>query len=89
MELEFHQIAMKYDGLRIEMPGFQTRLVASLRRKRRLAIAGFVAGGHAALDAIEAADHDVLGADVTPRPHRLGVRLVESLVQAPMGTADR
>jgi squalene synthase HpnC len=66
-----------------------TRLVASLRRKRRLAIAGFVAGGHAALDAIEAADHDVLGADVTPRPHRLGVRLVESLVKAPMGTADR
>lgn len=66
-----------------------TRLVASLRRKRRLAIAGFVAGGHAALDAIEAADHDVLGADVTPRPHRLGARLVESLVKAPMGTADR
>lgn len=66
-----------------------TRLVASLRRKRRLAIAGFVAGGHAALDAIEAADHDVLGADVTPRPHRVGARLVEALVKAPMGTADR
>lgn len=65
------------------------RLVASLRRKRRLAVAGFIAGGHAALDAIEAADFDVLGADVSPRPHRLGVRLVEALVRAPLGTADR
>lgn len=66
-----------------------TRLVASLRRKRRLAVAGFVAGGHAALDAIEAADHDVLGADVSPRPNRVALRLVETLVRAPMGTADR
>lgn len=30
MELEFHQIAMRYEGLRISMPGFQARLTASL-----------------------------------------------------------
>lgn len=30
MELEFHQMAMKYEGLRILMPGCQARLMASL-----------------------------------------------------------
>lgn len=36
-------------------------LVGSLRGNARLAVSGFTAGGHAALDAIEAADGDVLG----------------------------
>ena len=36
-------------------------LVASLRGSARLAVAGFVAGGLANLDAVEAADFDVLG----------------------------
>jgi len=43
-------------------------LVASLRGPGRLAVSGFLAGGFAALDAIEAADGDVLGA--APRPAR-------------------
>ena len=30
MELEFHQMSMKYEGLRISMPGFESRLTASL-----------------------------------------------------------
>jgi squalene synthase HpnC len=41
-------------------------LVGTLRGFARLAVAGYVAGGRAALAAIAAADHDVLGA--TPRP---------------------
>ena len=36
-------------------------LVASLHRSARLAVAGFVAGGLAGLDALEGADFDVLG----------------------------
>ena len=43
-------------------------LVGTLRGPARLAVSGFVAGGHAALDAIEAANGDVLR--VTPRPTR-------------------
>jgi squalene synthase HpnC len=41
-------------------------LVGTLRGFARMAVAGYVAGGRAALAAIAAADHDVLGA--TPRP---------------------
>jgi ParB family chromosome partitioning protein len=36
VELEFHQIAMKYEGLRISMPGFQARLMASLAEEGQL-----------------------------------------------------
>jgi squalene synthase HpnC len=35
-------------------------LIGELRGRARIALAGFVAGGHAALDAIERADYDVL-----------------------------
>jgi squalene synthase HpnC len=42
------------------------RLVASMRGRARLAVAGFVAGGVAALDALEAAGYEVLAA--APRP---------------------
>jgi phytoene/squalene synthetase len=43
-------------------------LAGSLRGTARLAIAGFVAGGHAALDGIAAQDFDVLAR--TPRVRR-------------------
>ncbi len=46
-------------------------LVGQLKGQQRLAIAGFVAGGHAALDAIEAADGEVLSALRKPRKSRL------------------
>lgn len=43
-------------------------LVGTLHGRARLAIAGFVSGGHAALDAIEKAGYDVLGHSPGPRP---------------------
>jgi squalene synthase HpnC len=43
-------------------------LTASLRGRARLAVSGYVAGGRAALDALAAADYDVLG--LRPRPSR-------------------
>ena len=36
MELEFHQMAMRYEGLRVSMPGFQARLMASLAEEGQL-----------------------------------------------------
>jgi len=36
MELEFHQIAMKYEELRISMPGLQARLMASMAAEGQL-----------------------------------------------------
>jgi ParB/RepB/Spo0J family partition protein len=36
MELEFHQMAMKYEGLRISMPGLQARLTVSLAAEGQL-----------------------------------------------------
>lgn len=52
--------------LRAGMP-----LIDSLRGRERLAVAGFAAGGRAALSAIAAADHDVLGR--RPRPGKAGL----------------
>jgi squalene synthase HpnC len=46
-------------------------LIDSLRGRERLAVAGFAAGGRAALAAIAAADHDVLGR--RPRPGKAGL----------------
>lgn len=46
-------------------------LVAALRGSARLAVAGFAAGGHAALDSIARADFDVTSA--LRRPRRTGV----------------
>ena len=42
-------------------------LVGTLRGTARLAVAGYVAGGRAALAAIKAADYDVLDRDAAPR----------------------
>ncbi|HTA36276.1 MAG TPA: squalene synthase HpnC [Solirubrobacteraceae bacterium] len=51
-------------------------LIDELRGRERLAIAGFVAGGHAALDAIERARYDVLaGAPTASKPRRLAALL--------------
>ncbi len=46
-------------------------LIDSLRGRERLAVAGFAAGGRAALAAIAAVDHDVLGH--RPRPGKAGL----------------
>jgi len=53
-------------------------LVGTLRGAARLAVAGYLAGGRAALAAIRAQDYDVLKG--TPRPHK--PRLAAELVQA-------
>lgn len=57
-------------------------LAATLRGRPRIAVAGFVAGGRSALDAIAAADHDVLAS--SPRPSRR--RRVAALLRAVAGT---
>ena len=36
MELEYHQMAMTYAGLRISMPGSEARLLASLAEQGQL-----------------------------------------------------
>ncbi len=46
----------------------------------RLAVAGFVAGGEAALDSVEAAGHDVLGRDCRPRRGRVAWHMGRLLV---------
>jgi squalene synthase HpnC len=51
-------------------------LVGTLRGRARIAVAGYVAGGRAALDAIEAAGYDVLpGAPKPAKPHRVALTL--------------
>jgi squalene synthase HpnC len=55
-------------------------LVRSLQGRHRLAVAGFVAGGHAALDAIAGADFDVLAATRRPTPFGFGRRVVRLAV---------
>jgi phytoene/squalene synthetase len=54
------------------------RLIGSLRGPARAAVAGYVAGGRAALAAIEAAEYDVMA--VTPRPGK--ARTVAELARA-------
>lgn len=54
-------------------------LVRTLRGRARLAIAGFVAGGRAAADAIERSGFDVLGGAPRPRRRDLLRRLVTAL----------
>jgi squalene synthase HpnC len=57
-------------------------LAASLPGRPRVAVSGFAAGGHAALDAIVDAGYDVLGVHCRPRRRRLATRLLSSLVAA-------
>jgi squalene synthase HpnC len=58
-----------------------TPLVDSLGGRSRLAVAGFVAGGQAALDAIANADFDVLSATRKPTPLGFGRRLAAFAVR--------
>ncbi|HVC15511.1 MAG TPA: squalene synthase HpnC [Acidimicrobiales bacterium] len=60
-------------------------LAERLSLRPRIAVAGFAAGGMAALDAIEAADFDVLAHRCRPRPQRLAARLALVLL-APLGS---
>ncbi len=60
-------------------------LAASLPFSARVAVASFAAGGLAALDAIEAADFDVLAHRCRPRPGRFAARLALVLA-APVST---
>ncbi|HLW45176.1 MAG TPA: squalene synthase HpnC [Acidimicrobiales bacterium] len=59
-------------------------LAASLPLRPRVAVAAFAAGGMAALDAIEAADFDVLANTCRPRPLRVAARLALVLLE-PVG----
>jgi squalene synthase HpnC len=51
-------------------------LIGTLHGAARLAVAGYVAGGRAALAAIAAADHDVLRATPLPGKRRLAAELI-------------
>jgi squalene synthase HpnC len=53
-------------------------LVGTLHGWARLAVAGYVAGGRAALAAIEAQQYDVLKATARPRKRRLAAELVKT-----------
>lgn len=58
----------------------QGRLLArDLPWSPRIAVAGFVGGGEAALDAIQHAGYDVLGTRCRPRPLGVGTRLAGTL----------
>jgi squalene synthase HpnC len=56
-------------------------LVGQLRGAARLAVAGYIAGGRAALAAMAAADYDVLTATPRPAKSRTARELVKSLVR--------
>ncbi len=51
-------------------------LIGTLRGAARLAVAGYVAGGRAALAALTAADHDVLRGAPLPRRQRMAAELI-------------
>jgi squalene synthase HpnC len=57
-------------------------LVGTLRGTARVAVAGYVAGGRAALAAIAAADHDVLSATPRPGKARTVAELMTTYVRA-------
>jgi squalene synthase HpnC len=56
-------------------------LIGTLRGAARVAVAGYVAGGRAALAAISAADHDVLSATHHPAKPRLLAELARAYVR--------
>ena len=56
-------------------------LVSALRGPGRLAVAGFLAGGRAAVRAVRAAEYDVLGVDCSPSKRGLLVDLLRSTVR--------
>jgi squalene synthase HpnC len=56
-------------------------LVGTLHGRARLAVAGYVGGGRAAFDAIEAADYDVLAGAPKAGKARRGVRTLSTLLR--------
>jgi squalene synthase HpnC len=56
-------------------------LIGSLHRAAKVAVAGYVAGGRAALAAIEAADYDVLAATRHPNKRRLLAELAKAYLR--------
>ncbi len=56
-------------------------LVGTLRSAARLAVAGYLAGGRAALAAIRAQRYDVLSATARPRKPRMAAELVKAYVR--------
>jgi squalene synthase HpnC len=56
-------------------------LIGQLRGSARVAVAGYVAGGRAALAAIAAADFDVLAATPRPAKSRTALELLKALVR--------
>jgi squalene synthase HpnC len=65
-----------------ELLGAGAPLAASLRPRPRAAVAGFVAGGQAALDSIDQARNDVLGTLCRPRKLRFAGRALTGLLAA-------
>jgi squalene synthase HpnC len=57
-------------------------LACQLALRPRVAVAGFAAGGMAAVDAITLADYDVLASRCRPRPARLAARMIGVLAGA-------
>ena len=55
-------------------------IVGTLRGFARAAVAGYVAGGRAALAAIAASGYDVLAATPRPRKHRVAAELLRAYV---------
>ena len=53
-----------------------TPLVATLKGRLRVAVAGFIAGGHAALDALAGLDFDIYAEPSRPAPNRFFTHLV-------------
>lgn len=64
-------------------------IVGTLRGLARVAVAGYVAGGRAALAAIRRADHDVLTATPRPRAARLIPEFARALATTPFSTGER
>ena len=70
---------MKFETRRArEMLDAGAPIVGTLSGAARVAVAGYVAGGRAALTAIAGARYDVLSATRKPRKHRLGLELVRA-----------
>jgi squalene synthase HpnC len=64
-------------------------IVGTLRGLARVAVAGYVAGGRAALAAIRGADHDVLTTTPRPRAARLIPEFARALATTPFSTGER
>jgi squalene synthase HpnC len=64
--LPLRRVVARQVGRSRELLAAGPALLARLRGWARLAVAGYIAGGVATADALEAAQYDVLGASITP-----------------------